>query len=174
MYFYKDEFEEADPDLVNQWDFKDQCPLLDSREQVEDIFGCCEFWSWLSFMPNAYEILERLNKEHNLIIISIGTYKNISRKARWIDLNLPFIHDCLLINNGDCHMDKSIVDMIGGVLIDDVAANLWSSNADYKICFGKVYDWNKDLPNNTVRANDWIEVEKYINMITQKESLIER
>jgi 5'(3')-deoxyribonucleotidase len=136
----------------------DQCPLVKTNNNVEKMFGCQDFWSWLEFMPNAKETLEKLNEDFNLIICSIGTYKNIERKSKWIARNLPFIKNCILINNGDIRMDKSIVDMSDGILIDDVASNLELSNAKYKICFGKIYPWNEALPEGCLRATDWLEV----------------
>lgn len=47
-------------------------------------------------------------------------------------------------------------DMEGGIIIDDVASNLESSNASLKICFGKVYPWNEKWEG--IRAYDWLEV----------------
>lgn len=172
-YFDKEGFQEADHTKVTLYNLTDQCSLANTQEKVRDIFAGYEFWSWLEFMDDAKEVLERLNEKYNLIICSIGTNLNLSRKSKWINQNLPFIHNCILINNGNNIMDKSIVDMNGGILIDDVASNLKTSNAQFKLCFGQMYDWNKDLPDGCIRANDWFEVEKYINMITSKESLIE-
>ena len=162
-YCNKENFEEADYTLVNKYDLSDQCPLADTQDKVKDLFACYEFWSWAEFMPNAYEVLERLNEKFNLTICSIGTNLNIYRKSKWIDVNLPFIKNCIYINNGNNFMDKSIIDMNGGILIDDVGSNLISSNAHYKICFGQIYDWNRQIPEGCVRASDWNAVEEILN-----------
>jgi 5'(3')-deoxyribonucleotidase len=113
-------------------------------------------------MPNAKEVLKELNNKYNIIICSIGTNMNLSRKAKWINQYLPFIKNCILINNGNSLMDKSIVNMKDGILIDDVGSNLISSNAKYKICFGKIFPWNAELPQDYIRIADWKDIENYL------------
>jgi 5'(3')-deoxyribonucleotidase len=161
-YCNKDNFTPADYTKVNRYDLADQCTLVSTQEKVREIFACYEFWSWLDFMDGAKNALEKLNEKYELFICSIGTNLNLSRKAKWIERYLPFIKKCILINNGNNTMDKSIIDMSGGILIDDVAKNLVSSNAECKICFGKIHPWNEELPNDCVRAETWSEVENYI------------
>jgi 5'(3')-deoxyribonucleotidase len=163
--YEKDNFVPADYALVNRYDLSDQCPLVNTQDKVREIFASYEFWTWLTFMDGAKETLKMLSDKFNVIICSIGTNINLSRKAKWIDRYLPFINSCVLINNANNFMDKSIVNMSDGILIDDVASNLTSSNAKHKICFGKIYPWNENLPEGYLRAKNWIEVEKIIGEI---------
>ena len=173
IYLGHKDFVPADHTLVNTYDLKDQCPLVKITEEKLRIFESLEFWYSLEFMTHAYEVLQRLcnNDKFKVIICSIGTKINISRKAKWIEKHLPFVKNCIFINNGNSSMDKSIIDMSGGLIVDDVAENLKTSNARWKICYGKEYDWNKDLPKDSIRIENWLDVEKFI---TQKGDLVER
>jgi len=128
------------PSKVNKWDLSDQCTLLHKGE-AEEIFGSYGFFKYLKLMPNAIEILTELSKEFKLTIVSIGSYQNISLKARYIEDNLSFIKNSILIVNDGCDMNKAIIR--DGILIDDHASNLITSNAEIKICFGKTYPWNE-------------------------------
>ena len=53
-------------------------------------------------------------------------------------------------------MDKSIVDMSDGILIDDNPHNLISSNAKNKILFGRDYNYNKGF--DFERLYTWSQV----------------
>ena len=138
---YKDhkDFKKADHNLVERWDLLCQCPL---EKSVENIFGSKMFFDNLKLFPNAYEELLKLSEEYDLAICSIGSYNNISNKSQWIQNNLPFIKNSILLINNGCKVDKSIVNMKGSLFMDDHADNLNSSNAQIKFCFGKKFIWN--------------------------------
>ncbi len=150
---YIEDFVPADHTKVNQYDFKDQCPLL---QHVQPIFESKQFFNLLTFFPDAKEVIYELNKKYQVIICSIGTHVNISRKAMWLYYHLGFVKDLILISNGNCHMDKSLVNMEGAIFLDDVASNLFSSNADFKYCYGKNYPWNELWEGD--RLLNWKEV----------------
>lgn len=127
-----------------------------------EIFEDPIFFKKLKFInDNTYEVLRRINEKYHIIIVSIGTPINLSRKAEWLHNNLPFINDYVLLNNGNCEMNKGIVNMSqypGSILIDDVTSNLDSSDAWNKIVFGKEYSWSKT--KGYKRCFDWAEVER--------------
>jgi len=157
IYNYKEGFKNAVAERVNQWDLKDECPLV---ENPEHIFSSRLFFTELEFMPNAYEVLERLSTQYELIICSIGTYDNISLKSIWIQRNLPFIKNSILIVNDGCKMDKSVIRMSDSIFLDDHANNLFTSNAEFKILFGKEYPWNTEwLKQGGRRIKTWLELE---------------
>ncbi len=154
-YKYKQEFIPADWTKVNKWDFIDQCPLLDS---VEEIFDSKQFFNRLEFFPNAKEVLYELHKKYELIIVSIGRPPNISRKSLWIYENIGFIENVILIRNNGCIMNKECINMQseGSIFLDDVASNFFSSNAERKFCYGKTAEWNMDWDG--LRVVDWLDV----------------
>lgn len=136
-----------------QYDFKDTCPLIDN---VHEIFDSELFFAGLELMNgNTYEVLEKLNNQYEVHIVSIGTFENLTNKARWIGMNLPFIEYAELLNTRNT-MNKSIINMQGGILIDDVLDNLESSNAEFKFTFGDVQEWNEK--SEYERLFNWTDI----------------
>lgn len=141
----------ADYTKVNKWNLSDQCPL--AVDKVEDIFASEVFFYFLELIDeDTLEALKLLKQQYNVTICSIGTPENISKKAIWIYENLD-IQDMILLSQNEVTMDKSIIDMSGGIIIDDHEDNLFSSNAEIKICFGEVKEWNKNWKG--LRALNW-------------------
>ena len=158
LYADYPEFKPADYTKVINYNFTCQCPLVNN---VLSIFEQELFFEDLEFInDNTYEILEKLNRKYQIIIVTIGTPLNLARKAMWLKENLPFIKDYILLNNGNCKMDKSLVDMSGkdNVFIDDIPSNLLSSNCETKILFGEIFSWNNDW--NGEYALTWSDIEE--------------
>lgn len=142
-HYYKDipGFRPADHELVDNWNLSEQCPL--AQNNVENIFGDSYFFEVVEFMDYAYKSLLALSKLYDIHIVTIGNTDNLAFKNRWIESNLPFIDNVILIRNEGVKMNKSMINMEDGIFIDDVKDNLDSTNAKIKICFGEIYDWNK-------------------------------
>lgn len=158
LYQYHKDFKHADWRQVREWNFSDMCPL--AKDNVNEIFESYLLFKFAEPFSDAVETLKQLKEKYQVIVVTIGTQKNISHKALWIEDNLPFISNAIYLYQGSsCKMDKSIVDMSGGILIDDHQNNLFSSNADMKICYShesEVLDWNKDWKG--LRVGGWEEV----------------
>lgn len=150
------DFKPADWTKCAKWNFSDQCNIS-SDEEVEHIFSIHNFFEKLEFMSYAEEVIPKLCEKYNVIICSIGTLENLSHKSLWIKENMPYIRNTILINNDGCKMDKSIINMDNGIFIDDVSSNLFSSNARYKYCFGKKYEWNTDWTGERLINWDYVE-----------------
>ncbi len=160
LYCNHPQFKTAEADKVNVYNFSDQCPLVTN---VLEIFEHELFFKFAELINhNTYEILEKLNTKYQLIICSIGTPMNISRKALYLEKKLPFIKDYILISNPTCKMNKSIVQMQGAKFLDDIPSNLISANCkeEDKYLFGKRYPWNNQNLWNGNWVRDWSEVEK--------------
>jgi len=156
LYINHPNFKTAEPDLVNEYNLSDECPLV---ENVEDIFSNSLFFDMCEFInDNTYEVLKELNQKYKIIITSIGTPSNLAYKAKWLEAKLPFINDYILIKNSDCKMDKSIVNMDGGIIIDDMTSNLITSNAETKILFGDIYPWNNEWKGE--HCKNWSEIKE--------------
>lgn len=157
-YRFHPKFIPAEWQYVDQYDFLDQCPLVNS---VENIFKMRRFFDDLPFInENTYEVLEELNEKYQIILVSIGTYGNISNKSQWVGEYLPFVKDSIFLVNDKCKMNKSLINMSGegNVFLDDVVSNLNSVQVERKIAFGTIHQWNKDWTGE--RALDWTEVHK--------------
>ena len=157
FYNHLDGYKYADHNKCNQWGYGDECPL--AVNDLDFIFGQWFLFAKLDLFPNAYEILEKLSERYEIIIVSIGTYRNIALKSEWVEECLPFIHESIFLCKGNgVIMDKSTVNMESGIFIDDVQSNLDSTNADRKILFGRRFVWNEEW--NGEHYMCWNEIEK--------------
>ncbi len=158
-YQFEPDFKKADWRKVAKWNFNDECPLLEGDpKNVEEIFGSSNFFYELEFLnENTHEVLGRLCHKYEVVLVSIGTFDNISNKSLWVKEHLPCIKECVFLVNDGCKMTKSVVDMSGGIFLDDVSSNLYSTNADVKICVGDIRPWNQDWRG--VRCADWTAIE---------------
>lgn len=160
--YYRDEkgFIPADPTKCKDWYFRDVCPLAYKR-WVDNCFNTREFFELLTLIDGSWNVIKRLSKKHDIYIVSIGDFRNLAYKLMFIEGNLPFVKNVVLIKNENCNMNKEIIDMSDGILIDDNLMNLDSSNAIEKFVFGKECDYNRT--NKYTRLVDWEAVEKLIN-----------
>ena len=147
---------------VQKWNFSDECPLLrNDDKKVNEIFESELFFKNLDFINgNTKEIIEKLCNKYEVVLVTIGTLRNIALKSMWLKENLPCIKEYIFLVNDGCKMDKSIVDMEGAIFMDDVSSNLNSSNAAIKICVGEEYSWNDDWDGlklvNWTDIGDWL------------------
>lgn len=158
LFKHHPEFKQANWWQCEKYNLSDVCPLV---KEPNDIFANKMFFEQCEFInDNTKDIIQKLSEEYKIVICSIGRPKNISYKVLWIEENLPFITNYVMITNDTCKMDKSIVDMNNAIFIDDVSANLFSSNAKYKICFGDIYEWNCDWQGK--RCFNWTDIERLL------------
>lgn len=154
LYINHPDFIPANPDLVKTWEASEQIPLC---QDINELFAHRLFFEFAQPLDKyTLPVLERLSKQYELVVCSIGVPENISRKARFIEKTFPMIKQSIFLSQKNCKMDKSIIDMSKSIFIDDVASNLESSNASLKICIGKQYDWNKHFKG--LRCLDWKSV----------------
>lgn len=141
---------------INSWNFK-ECELASSK-YINTYFNQKRFFDRIKFMPNAKEVLEEVSKYYDITIVTAGYRPNLVGKMIWIEKNLSFCHYEPV--NLKKYKDKSHINMEGGIFIDDCSNNLVTSNAEYKICFGDEYPWNKEW--NGKRCMNWIDVYDFI------------
>ena len=144
---------------VETWDFSELTKA--SPEKIDEYFNDQRFFEVLKPMENALEVLERLSKKHKIHVVTIGYRNNLNLKYEWCKQHLPYADFTGILLEGNA--DKSIVNMTGGMLIDDVAHNLATCSAKYRVCYGDEYVWNVPLPERTVRCFNWAQVEAYID-----------
>ena len=158
LYRLHPKFEFANWRNCEKYNFSDVCPLEKNPSRIfsnELFFKKCDFIN-----TNTRKIIKELNKKYKIFICSIGIPLNISKKILWIKENLPFIKNYIMIINENCETGKSIINMENSIFIDDVADNLFSSNAKHKICFGNKYDWNKEWKGD--RCFNWTNVKELL------------
>ena len=141
---------------VNTWDFT-ECKCT-TPEYINTYFNQPRFFAGVTYMDWAKEILDELKDDFNITIVSSGYSPNLKAKEIWIKENLPYC-DFIGVNLRE-YKDKSHIDMSDGIFIDDSAQNLKTSNALLNICFGDIYEWNKDW--NGFRCKNWNEIKKIL------------
>lgn len=148
----------ADWTKVNQWNFVDQCPGIEPI--IGELFSSDEFYENLEFYnENTLEIFNKLKEKYEVIICTIGCVMNVSKKSKWIMDNMNH-QDIILLAKSDNVMDKSIIDMSGAIIIDDHEDNLFFSNAETKISFGKRAQWNENWDGKV--CLNWNELEELL------------
>lgn len=160
IFFSHKDFKTAKWWENTKYNFSDICPLLKEHNiSIFSIFEQENFFKGLDFINgNTQEIIQKLTEKYQVIICSIGTPNNISLKSLWIEKNIPEIKECIFLTQSKDNftMNKSMVNMESGILIDDVVSNLDSSNADLKLVFGDEYEWNTTTKYS--RAYNWTAI----------------
>ena len=143
---------------VNAWNFTDECPLME-EQVVDDFFDSPEFFKCVKFMHWADEFIPRLAEIYNIKICSTGTTQNLIYKGEWIKKHLPCVTEFIGVNL-DEYKDKSHIDMTSCIFVDDSEANLFTSNAETRICFGDLYSWNENWTGR--RIFNWTDLYLYL------------
>lgn len=142
---------------IETWSFK-ECNCA-PPEYIDAYFNQQRLFNKLEYMPWAKEVISILEKTYDITVVSHGYSPNLLLKKAWISARFPSIK--FIGVDLDKHKDKSNVDMYGGIFIDDNVANLKTSNAQYKFCFGDTYVWNKEWYGE--RLHNWTDV--YMKLI---------
>ena len=148
---------------VTEWDFKNIFPQITSIE-IEEIFDSVEFFDNLTWKDGALDFIHKYYDD--ITIVTCGNATNLYLKELFIRHWFPSIK---FIGIESTVMDKSSVDMSGGIMIDDNQKNLWSCNADYKILFENVprADWNDEW--NGFYGKNWDEIDELVGYIIEEE-----
>lgn len=153
---------------VKVWNFTDVFPETHG-EEISQIFDQDEFWDVVNFKHGAREFIKyALDNPYieDITVVSVGRKNNLINKERFLKEHFGDKIKFIGIYSHDCVMDKSCVDMSGGIFVDDNENNLFSSNADYKLLFKNVADaeWNSKW------TGDWIvnfdDLKFYIDLLT--------
>jgi len=124
-------------------------------------------YNYVEVIPNAIEVIEKLNDKYELYICSSFIIPNcekdlgklIKNKCEWIKENMPFIKFSQMIFTSEKHLIDA------DIRIDDGINNL-SGKGDIKILFTSYHNTHfKDaelVRKGITRANNWIEIERLL------------
>lgn len=141
-------------------------PKEKNKEWIE-FFDNNNFYNYAKLLPNAYEVIEKLNEKYEVYIGSAYVFvdeekisgKLLQNKFEYLYKNLPFIkpEQYIFINN------KELLNC--EIKIDDKLSNL-SGNAEVKLLFSAYHNKNiseEELKNkNVTRVNDWKDIENLL------------
>lgn len=149
---YCSDFVPVVPCDIDTYEFQELS--LATTEYIKLLWNQPRFFERLQFIDNAREVLPILAEEYDIEIATLGSPQNLYGKEIWIKENMPYVKAMHLIDM-EQYKDKSHIDMSGAIFLDDNAEMLKTSNAEVKIAFGDVYNWNKNWTRN--RYFNWYE-----------------
>jgi 5'-nucleotidase len=109
----------------------------------------------LKALPHAIEVLERLSKKYELLIVTSSVSTAFVEKEQWVEKHLPFIGKENIIFS---HRKEKIQ---GDLLFDDAPHNLESFKKTGRLAVAMDYPYNctVDVP----RVKNWLEFEEALN-----------
>lgn len=139
----------------------------EKHKEWSEFFSTKNVYDYVEFLPNVYEVMEKLSKKYELYITTAYIFrdneeysaKNLKNKFEWLYENIPFISP----NNYIFTTNKEIINC--DIKIDDRLSNL-TGNAKIKMLFTAYH--NKDISkkelqdNGVIRVNGWKEIEKIL------------
>ena len=140
------------------------------KEKMSDwakFFAQKNIYDYTQVLPNAYNVLEELNKKYELYITTAYIFRDdkeksselLKNKFDYLIKNFPFIQPEQYIFTSN----KEIVEC--QIKIDDKPSNL-DGDAELKLLFTAYH--NRNIPdeelkkNNLVRVNNWNEIQKIL------------
>lgn len=153
---------------IKEWDFSDVYPDIPLKDIV-DIFGEDEFFQTLRLKEDVLPTLRRYGQYNTITIVSKVDMVAMKRKNDWIKEHLIDIGININFRGIPLGKSKGIVDMSGGIMIDDNAEFLKETNAKYKILykcnrkFDEVQEWDGYVVHN------WKELDALLKNIITKE-----
>lgn len=143
---------------IESWGFDElNCT---NREHINTYFNSPRFFHSIKLIEHVKYALYKISKEYDITIVSMGNAPNLRLKEEWIGVNFPF---CKFIGcDFNNYSNKSHIDMSDAILIDDSMNNLITSNAKIKICFGDVYEWNKEWDG--LSCYNWYDVLRLLKL----------
>lgn len=131
---------------ILSWNFKELGVEL-SDEDVDCIFGDHYFFRCVRWINGAFDFLRKYDGK--VTLVTKGTYWNLSRKLDiFTELGFDLVMCGLPLDNS-----KSVINMQGGLFIDDCTKNLEESNATHKIQFLEYNDNKNDIREWTKNWN---------------------
>ena len=153
---------------IKEWDFSDVYPDIPLKDIV-DIFGEDEFFQTLRLKEDVLPTLRRYGKYNTITIVSKVDMIAMKRKNDWIKEHLIDIGININFRGIPLGKSKGIVDMSGGIMIDDNAEFLKETNAKYKILYkcNRKFDEEQDWDGYVV--HNWKELDALLKNIITKE-----
>lgn len=135
---------------LKDWGFKSIYKDITS-EELNEIFCSREFWDRVTIKSTFYSLISSgILKNYEIIFVTKGNDRNISYKEKLFRKVFGGILEYELISI-PCHVDKSTIDMAGGIQVDDNFRNLIHTNAALKILVTNGLETNF---NNAYRSID--------------------
>lgn len=153
---------------IGKWDFSDVYPDIPLKDIVK-VFGEEEFFKTLKLKQNVLPVLRKYTKYNDVIIVSKTDMTAMQRKNAWINEHIKSFGISLRFVGIMLKSSKGILDMSGGIMIDDNATFLNETNAKYKILYknNRKFDELQEWDGYTVSS--WKELNTLLHKIIANE-----
>lgn len=153
---------------IKEWDFSDVYPDIPLKDIV-DIFGEDEFFQTLRLKQDVLPTLRRYGQYNTITIVSKVDMVAMKRKNDWIKEHLIDIGININFRGIPLGKSKGIVDMSGGIMIDDNAEFLKETNAKYKILYKCNRKFDEEQEWDGYVVHNWKELDALLKNIITKE-----
>lgn len=146
---------------LTSWNFNSIYPM--ARKDLMSIFESDEFFERVTFKKGFLEFYNKFKNTFKIIIVTKGTLENLEKKSKFFKKLLPDAEIQGLIFTEEQSFDKSLVDMTGGIQIDDRMDCLANTKASIKILIKNFneFPWNNmynTVIDNLYAVNTWEEI----------------
>jgi len=155
-------FIKAKAHLVNDWNFKDQCTLI-NRKKIDSYFNSKRFFDAVNCIENSKAIINKLSETFDIYIVSMGGFRNLLLKKKWCKEYFPYAK--FIGCNFLFHKDKRHVPMgENDIFIDDCVNNLINNNCGTRLLYGDIFSWNEENEKRGLfrRMWNWTEIYDYL------------
>jgi 5'(3')-deoxyribonucleotidase len=149
-----------------------------SGEMISEIFDSDEFFERVRVNPIFNEFYADFKDKVEFIIVTKGTYDNLTKKEQFFKEKFPLMHFIGCPHYFEnMNYSKSHINMAGGIQIDDRVDAL-NTSASCKILLKNERDlqWNKyegGLEGSVYIANTWKDIRIFVDFFVNNPCLLE-
>lgn len=163
-------------DDLKDFEFKSIYKEMNS-DKVFNLFESDDFWNSIK-VKDGFNIDYFKRKNLKPVVVSCGTKNNLNKKQKFIEDNFGFKFIGLEFTPEDFSLNKSGIDMAGGIQIDDNYSSLEGTNAAIKILIqnNRRFEWSipKAGEDNLYVVQDWNDIYKILDFVIKYPEFIER
>ena len=142
---------------IGEWDFSDVYPDMPHKDIVK-VFGEQEFFDTLYAKEYAILALHKLSKRNDIFIVSKCDDTASKRKYEWIKSHLHDTGIDVEFTAIPLNSSKGLVDMSGGIFVDDNVRFLKETNAKYKILFNNHRKFDAEQDWKGLEVDNWYDL----------------
>lgn len=145
-------------------------------EQIIEIYSSDEFWSRVKFKQSFLDFYNKYRNKFEWYIVTKGDSVNLEKKKKFLDGKLKKYYYIPLDFEDTNEFCKHMIDMEGGIQVDDRRDCLVDTNAACKILITNNREryWNKSVINadNFYRVSDWEEIQQILLFFNDNKKLV--
>ncbi len=152
---YNDDYDDnLSVEKLNCWRSEDYVKN-ECGEKIYDYLDEPGLFLRLKPLPHAIEVLERLVKQFEVLIVTSSRTYAYTEKELWVEKHLPFIGKKNLIFSHRKEMIR------GDLLFDDAPHNLTAFKDSGRLAVAMNYRYNQEI--DVPRVNNWLEFEMLLS-----------